>query len=159
LRGQFAFREPLWPGKNETAEVAPAGAITATPTAATQTDRLEFRVHESNHDEMVTTLTRIIQYQQAHPELYYYTRSRTFFRSDPSDATKEIWMTIVESDNQGVCAQSQLDAAASDAQAASNQVAFQALLTTPPPSHYTWTEETNMRVQYAFREPLWPGCA
>ena len=133
--------------------------IRATTTEERQIDSQHFTVRKNDHDKAVALFAGILNYQKAHPEIYYYTRSRSFFREDPTNPDHEIWMFIDEYDNRAVYWQSLLDAAANDANGAANLAAWQALVVPPPPTgHIVWTEIQELRVQFRFREPLWPGC-
>src|SRR3974390_631315 len=132
--------------------------IRATTTEERQIDSQHFTVRKNDHDKAVSLFAGILNYQKAHPEIYYYTRSRSFFREDPTNPDHEIWMFIDEYDNRAVYWQSLLDAAANDANGAANLAAWQALVVPPPPTcHIVWTEIQELRVQFRFREPLWPG--
>jgi hypothetical protein len=159
LRVHYEFREPLWPGCRDETPDTPQDAITATPTADTLIDQQYFTIRKSDHDKAIGLFSEILAYQKAHPEIYYYTRSRSFLMEDPDNPEHERWMFIDEFDNREVYWQSLMDAAANDADSAANMAAFQALVVPPPPTgHLVWTELTELRVQYEDREPLWPGC-
>src|SRR3974390_894286 len=133
--------------------------IRATTTEVRQIDSQHFAVRKNDHDKAVALFAGILNYQKAHPEIYYSPRSRSFFREDPTNPDHEIWMFIDEYDNRAVYWQSLLDAAANDANGAANLAAWQALVVPPPPTgHIVWTEIQELRVQFRFREPLWPGC-
>ena len=123
--------------------------IRATTTEERQIDSQHFTVRKNDHDKAVALFAGILNYQKAHPEIYYYTRSRSFFREDPTNPDHEIWMFIDEYDNRAVYWQSLLDAAANDANGAANLAAWQALVVPPPPTgHIVWTEIQELRVQF-----------
>jgi hypothetical protein len=132
--------------------------IRATPTAERQIDTVHVTFRKADHDKAVELLSRVLAYQAAHPEIYYYSRSRTYFREDPSNPEHELWMCVDEYDNREVYWQSLMQAVASDPDSAANMAAFQALAVPPPPAgHLTWTEIQELRVQFDSREPLWPA--
>jgi len=131
--------------------------IRATPTDKCQIDSQQFAIRKQDHEKAITLFERILKYQHAHPELYYYTRTRVFFREDPTNPDHEIWMFIDEYDNRAVYWQSLMDAAAKDAESAANMTAWKALIVPPPPTgHVVWTEIQELRVHFEFREPLYP---
>lgn len=101
--------------------------------------------------------SKVLKFQHSRPDLYYYTRTRVFFREDPADPEHEIWMFMDEYDNREVYFKSLMDAASNDPESASNMAAWKALLGPPAPEgHIVWTKAQELRVQYDFREPLYP---
>ena len=167
LRIQYGFREPLWPGSsdprygdpNASVYDKPADALTATPTPQTQIDTGQFRIRKADHDQALAAAKAVIDYERAHPELLYFTRTRSFFRDDPDNPELEIWMFIDEYDNRDAYWHALTDAASSgNPEGVAVQKAFVAFMTDGQPSgHQTWTEIKEFRVQYPEREPLWPG--
>ena len=133
--------------------------IRAAPTDERQIDSQQFTIRKQDHEKAVALFSRILKYQRAHPEIYYYTRTRVFFREDPTNPDHETWMFMDEYDNRAVYWQSLMDAVAKDPESAANMAAWKALIVPPPPTgHIVWTEIQELRVQFEFREPLFPGC-
>jgi hypothetical protein len=165
LRIQYGFREPLWPGSpnprygdpNASVYDKPDDTITATPTPQTQCDTQQFRIRKTDHDQALAAAKAVIDYERAHPELLYFTRTRSFFRDDPDNPELEIWMFIDEYDNRDAYWKSLMDAIGKP-EGLAIQKAFVAFMTDEKSSgHQTWTEIKEFRVQYVEREPLWPG--
>src|SRR6516165_4520298 len=65
----------------------------------TQIDRMEFRIAKSDHDKALELFARMLGYQRSHPEIYYYSLSRSWFREAPDNPDHEIWMFIDEYDD------------------------------------------------------------
>src|SRR3974377_2636956 len=51
----------------------------------TQIDRMEFRIAKADHGKALELFTKILGYQRSHPEIYYYTLSRSWFRQAPAN--------------------------------------------------------------------------
>jgi hypothetical protein len=65
----------------------------------TQVDIGKIRVKKENHAKAVEMFTDMLNYQHSHPELFYYSRTRSFFMDAPDNSSEEIWMFIDEYDN------------------------------------------------------------
>lgn len=133
--------------------------ITATPTKERQIDSQQFTIRKQDHEKALALFSKILKYQQAHPEIYYYTRTRVFFREDPNNSENEFWMFMDEYDNREVYWEALMNAATTNPESASHLAAWKALIVPPAPEgHIVWTEAQELRVQYKSREPLYP-CA
>jgi hypothetical protein len=166
LRIQYGFREPLWPGSADPrygdpgASVydPPHDAITAAPTPDTQIDTQEFKIRTADHDKALAAAIAVIDYERAHPERFYFTRTRSFFRPDPDNPEHEIWMFIDEFDSRDAYWQSLMNALHNDPDILALQKELVAyFIDGCPTGHQVWTEIKELRVQYSDREPLWPG--
>jgi hypothetical protein len=62
----------------------------------TQIDSMRFRIAKADHEKALRAFAKILEYQQSHPELYYYTRSRSYFMQAEDNPDQEIWMFIDE---------------------------------------------------------------
>jgi hypothetical protein len=65
----------------------------------TQVDIGKFRVKKENHAQAVEAFVDMLNYQYSHPELFYYSRTRSFFMDAPDNPDEEIWMFVDEYDN------------------------------------------------------------
>ena len=64
-----------------------------------QIDSGKFRIAKADHEKALRAFAKILQYQQAHPEIYYYTWSRSYFMEAEDNPDHEIWMFIDEYDD------------------------------------------------------------
>jgi hypothetical protein len=64
-----------------------------------QIDSGKFRIAKADHEKALRAFTKILEYQQAHPEIYYYTWSRSYFMEAEDNPDHEIWMFIDEYDD------------------------------------------------------------
>ena len=165
LRVQFAFREPLWPGCHNGA-TTPADAITGAPSEQTQFDQGTFVINATDREVFAGKLKTALQHQNAHPEVFYYTRSRSFHRPHPQDPTKELVSFFDEYDDRETYLKALMNVATSQEPAAARvrelagEFAKHVVFDDPLSSleHKTWTELKELRVQFPTREPLWPCC-
>jgi hypothetical protein len=65
----------------------------------TQIDRMEFRIAKSDHGKALELFTRILGYPRSHPEIYYYSLSRSWFGKAPDNPHHEVRMFIDEYDD------------------------------------------------------------
>ena len=64
-----------------------------------QVDIGKMRVKKENHEKAVEIFADMLKYQHSHPELFYYSRTRSFYMDAPDNPDEEIWMFIDEYDN------------------------------------------------------------
>jgi len=117
-----------------------------------QVDTMTFRIAVEDHDRAIALFTDILQYQREHPELYYYSRSRTFFRPADDNPDHELWFFIDEYDDRDKYWESLMSALQSDPRSAENQRAWADIVLPPlPKGHEVWTEIDPLRVEYEGR--------
>jgi hypothetical protein len=115
----------------------------------TQIDSMSYRVEKADHDRAVALFKDMLDYQRSHPELYHYTRSRTFFMDAPDNPDQEVWMFIDEYDDREKYWASLMNAAQNDPQSAENRRRWAEIVVQPPPTgHDVWTELDELRVEF-----------
>ena len=116
----------------------------------TQIDSMRFRIAKADHEKALRIFTRILDYQRSHPELYYYTRSRSYFMTAEDNPDHEIWMFIDEYDDRKKYWDSLQNAMKNDPASAENYRKFMGLVIpgTAPKGHEVWTEMEELRVEY-----------
>ena len=119
----------------------------------TQIDRMEFRIAKTDHGKALELFTKILDYQRMHPEIYYYTRSRSWFREAPDNPDQEIWMFIDEYDDREKYWNSLQQAMMNDRASADNNRRWAEILVpgTTPKVHEVWTELEELRVEFKGR--------
>ena len=119
----------------------------------TQIDRMEFRIAKADHDKALVFFTKILDYQRSHPDIYYYTRSRSWFMQAPDNPDHEIWMFIDEYDDREKYWNSLQQALINDPTSAENNRKWAELLIpgTVPKAHEVWTELDPLRVEFKGR--------
>ena len=119
----------------------------------TQIDRMEFRIAKTDHGKALELFTKILGYQRSHPEIYYYTRSRSWFREAPDNPGHEIWMFIDEYDDREKYWNSLQQAIMNDPASADNNRRWAEILVpgTTPKAHEVWTELEELRVEFKGR--------
>ena len=98
-----------------------------------------------------------LDFQQTHPEIFYYTRTRLFFRDDPTNPNHEIVTFFDEYDNRDTYMQA-LTNGSSHPEIRARAAGFLKYVVKAPSGHIVWTELQELRVEFEFREPLWPAC-
>jgi hypothetical protein len=98
----------------------------------TQIDSMRFRIAKADHEKALRAFAKILEYQQSHPELYYYTRSRSYFMQAEDNPDQEIWMFIDEYDDRKRYWESLQNAIKNDPVSAENFRAFMELIVPPP---------------------------
>jgi hypothetical protein len=118
----------------------------------TQIDSMKFRIAKADHEKALRAFTKVLKYQQDHPEIYYYTRSRSYFMPADDNPEHEIWMFIDEYDDREKYWASLQNAMKNDPDSAANHREFQALILpgSAPMTlkHEVWTEMEELRVQF-----------
>jgi hypothetical protein len=123
----------------------------------TQTDSMKFRILKKDHEKALQAFPKILQYQQAHPEIYYYTRSRSYFMDAEDNPDYEIWMFIDEYDNREKYWDSLQNAMKNDPASAENYRNFLTLMIPGSATesgsaaglrHEVWTEMEELRVEF-----------
>ena len=119
----------------------------------TQIDRMEFRIAKADHGKALELFTKILGYQRSHPEIYYYTRSRSWFMEAPDNPDQEIWMFIDEYDDREKYWKSLQEAITNDPASTENNRRWAEILVsgTVPKTHEVWTELEELRVEFKGR--------
>ncbi|WEV39555.1 hypothetical protein [Lactobacillus sp. ESL0681] len=120
----------------------------------TEIETMHYYVLRKNHAKMVAALDKALDYQRQNPALIRYTLSRTFFREDPDNPDREIWMLIDESTNHDDYAKTMLSAQ-EDPTAEEFREAFldfavpasASLSGVPSLDHVVWQEIPEMHVE------------
>jgi len=115
-----------------------------------QMDSMKFRIAKGDHEKALRAFTKILDYQRAHPELFVYTRTRTFFMDAQDNPEQEIWMFIDEYEDRKAYWESLQNARKNDPISAENYRAFMQLVVpgTVPKGHEVWTELEELRVEF-----------
>ncbi|MDR1414301.1 MAG: hypothetical protein LBI96_00690 [Odoribacteraceae bacterium] len=123
----------------------------------TQIDIGKMRVKKENHARAVEIFADMLRYQHAHPELFYYSRTRSFFMDAPDAPDEEIWMFIDEYDNREKYWNALITSVDGNPLLLEKLHACFSILT-PPASrlapHETWTEIEEMRISFEHRPLL-----
>ena len=116
----------------------------------TQIDSMRFRIAKADHEKALRVFSKILGYQQSHPELYVYTRSRSYFMDAEDNPDQEIWMFIDEYDDRKAYWESLQNAIKKDPTSAENYRTFMELVVpgTAPKGHEVWTEMEELRVDF-----------
>ena len=119
----------------------------------TQIDRMEFRIAKTDHGKALQIFTKILDYQRSHPEIYYYTRSRSWFMEAPDNPNHEIWMFIDEYDDREKYWNSLRQALMNDPASADYYRGWSEILVpgTTPKGREVWTELEELRVEFEGR--------
>jgi hypothetical protein len=148
MRVNVASRKPLFP----------AGGGGKTPTAdVVMADQNVVAIRTTDRADVIAAIGARLAYESQHPGQFYFTRARVFTAPYPRDRAKEKLMVFYESDDHDKYRESFSDAKAKDAgyRTLTERVS-RYVLNDPETRVTTWTELQDLRVQYEFREPLYP---
>jgi hypothetical protein len=111
---------------------------------------MRYRIRKADHEKAKTLFAEVIEYQHSHPEIYYYTRSRSFFMEAPDNADEEIWMFIDEYDDREKYWNSLVNALANDPKSEENKRRYIEMIVQDslPKEHEVWTEVDELRVEF-----------
>ena len=118
-----------------------------------QIDSGRYRVLKANHEKAVEVFKVILEHQHAHPEIFYYSRSRTFFMDAPDNPDEEIWMFIDEYDDREKYWSSLMKALTVDSETdEKRQSSLKFMIPgTELKGHEIWTEIEDLRVEFKDR--------
>jgi hypothetical protein len=113
---------------------------------------MEFRIAKADHGKALELFTKVLDYQRSHPEIYYYARSRSWFREAPDNPNHEIWMSSMNDDREKYWNSLQ-QAIMKETASADNNRRWAAILVpgTTPKVHEVWTELEELRVEFEGR--------
>jgi len=116
----------------------------------TQIDSMRFRIAKADHAKALKLFKEILDYQRAHPELYDYFLTRSYFMTAEDNPDQEIWMFIDEYDDREAYARSLELAQRNDPTSAENNRRWKEILVpgTVPKHHEVWTEAEELRVEF-----------
>ena len=116
----------------------------------TQIDSMRFRIAKADHAKALEMFKKILGYQRAHPELYDYFLTRSYFMEAPDNPDHEIWMFIDEYDDREKYWKSLQNAMKNDPTSAENNRRWMEMVVPGfiPKGHEVWTELEELRVDF-----------
>jgi hypothetical protein len=93
---------------------------------------MEFRIAKTDHHKALALFTTILNHQRSHPEIYYYTRSRSWFMEAPDSLQQALIKDPASADNNRRWAEILVPG-------------------TTPKAHEVWTELEELRVEFKGR--------
>jgi len=115
-----------------------------------QIDSMRFRIAKADHAKALKLFKEILGYQRAHPELYHYFLTRSYFMDAPDNPDHEIWMFLDEYDDREDYMNSLQKARATDQASAENNRRWMEIVVPGyvPKDHEVWTEMEELRVDF-----------
>lgn len=113
-----------------------------------QVDTMTYHVYKRDHQKMIDSLSRALQYQRDNPTLVRYFLSRTWFREDPENSAQKIWRFMDEATNHDAYVDS-LEASTEDPKTLAFANEFMSLIVpgSSPNNHFVWEEIPELHVE------------
>jgi hypothetical protein len=140
--------------------------ITASPTDLRQIDQGTVVAKAEQREEVLAAMSAVLEFQQAHPDAFYYTRTRIYtapyLNADgTTDPAKLVFTFFDEFDNYLVYFAALLTAVAKQPRLVRYQRGLLKYSQSADPAdkraHTTWTERQELRVTVESRKPLYPA--